>query len=66
MPRKLRTTKVYRESRTLKCMRYLREAGNLPAARNLANEREMFQANTSAWITALGRILKETGGASLK
>lgn len=61
MPRELATTKQYREQRTQKCMEYLRKYGSLPAARKAANRIEMFQANTSAWLTALGRILKEQG-----
>lgn len=59
MPRKLHTTKTYREQRTAKCMAYLREFGNLPEARRMANKRESFQANTSAWLTALGRLLSD-------
>ena len=59
MPRKLQTTKSYREQRTEKCMKYLRLYGSLPEARRAANRRESFQANTSAWLTALARLLKE-------
>lgn len=59
MPRKLQTTKTYREQRTAKCMAYLRECNfSLHDARALANKREGFGANTSAWLTALGRLLK--------
>ena len=58
MPRKLQTSKAYRNARTEKCMRYLREAEyNMPRARELARVRERFMPNTSAWLTALGRLL---------
>lgn len=53
----LRTTKEEREERTARLMEYLREAGNIPDAKRLAAN-DHFSANTSAWITALSRLLK--------
>lgn len=44
-----------RDARSRTCARYLREAGSIPAAQRLAKS-QGFAANTSAWITALGRI----------
>lgn len=53
------TTKKYREERMWKCQAYLREAGSLKAAQKLAKKQEGFSANTSVWITALGKMLVE-------
>jgi len=55
----LRTSKEYRRKRLEKCIYYLKLSGNLPAARKRALAAEYFVANTSTWVTALGRILKE-------
>lgn len=55
----LRTTKQYRAGRLRKAIHYLKLAGNLSDARKLANKCEGFQANTSVWMTAIGRILME-------
>lgn len=55
----LRTTKAFREQRTQRCMEYLRRAGDIPTAVKLAREEGRFATNTSAWLTALGRLLKE-------
>lgn len=56
--RQLTTTKTYRAERSRRCMEYLRRAGSLPAARALAR-RDHFGAATSAWVTALGRLLSD-------
>ena len=55
---KRRTTKEYRDQRRLRCMEYLRRAGNLPAARKLAAQDHFF-AQTSAWIGAVSALLEE-------
>lgn len=39
-------------------MRYLRQYGSIPKAREAA-KLERFMPNSSVWITALGRLLKE-------
>ena len=47
-----------RLSRREKCKEYLRRAGTIPNAMALA-KRDGFRAATSAWIGALGELLKE-------
>lgn len=49
-------TKTQRKERWVRMVGYLRRAGSLPAAMKLA-EKEHFGAPTSAWITALGKLL---------
>ena len=50
-------TKAQREERWRRMQKYLREAGSLPAAMRLAKKRDGFAAPTSAWITALSKML---------
>lgn len=56
-PGRRNTTEAYRREREQKCVEYLLKAGTLPAARKLA-ARDGFGAQTSAWLGALGKILK--------
>lgn len=49
-------TKAERAARWAKMADYLRRAGSMPAAVKLA-KREHFTAPTSAWITAVGKML---------
>lgn len=55
-PKRFQLTRAEREERWRECRKYLRLAGNLPAARKLANRVGFFQ-NTSVWITALSQML---------
>lgn len=45
-----------RDTRSRTCAKYLREAGSIPAAMKLAKSRG-FSVNTSAWISALGKLI---------
>lgn len=58
--RKLQSKKCEREARTRKCMTFILRAGSIPAAMKLAAASPgEFAAQTSAWLTALGRILED-------
>ena len=50
-------TRAEREERWRRMTAYLREAGTMPAAMKLARERDGYSAPTSAWITALSKLL---------
>ena len=54
----LKTGKGYRAERRKKCLDYLRKGGSLPRARKLA-KLDHWGAPTSAWIGALGELLKK-------
>ena len=55
----LRTTKEYREQRTERCINYLHRAHfSMPLAKQLAKV-DHWGAPTSAWITALSKLLQE-------
>ena len=58
----MRASEPYRQQRRAKCVEYIRRAlasdnPNLAEARRLG-KLDDFQANTSAWITALGDVLE--------
>ena len=60
-PTMRRTSSAYRRERWRRCTDYLHRAGSLPAAVKLAKA-EGFGAPTSAWITALGKMLDRQAG----
>lgn len=63
-------TKAEREERWRRCEEYMKRAGSLPAAVELARK-DGFSQNTSVWISAIGKMLgrraeKESGGRRTK
>lgn len=54
----MKVSKAYQRERWRRCADYIARAGDVPAAMRLA-KKDGFSANTSVWISALGKLLEQ-------